>query len=74
MEVFQLLLHGNTQAVARQDPPLYREGHEWGGHNGFLAEVLLGYDLLVTVVQPGVSSNTRTALKQLCLNQDGCGL
>ena len=25
-----------------------REGHEWGGRNGFLAEVQLGYDLTVT--------------------------
>ena len=30
-----------------------------GGRNGFLAEVLLGYDLIVT--QPDVSSNASTA-------------
>jgi len=24
-----------------------REGHEWGGRNGFLAKVLLEYDLIV---------------------------
>jgi len=25
-----------------------KESHEWGGRNGFLAEVQLGYDLIVT--------------------------
>ena len=27
-----------------------RGGHEWGGRNGLLAEVLLGYDLIVVQI------------------------
>jgi len=50
-----------------------KDGHEWGGQNGFLTEVLLGYDL--TVAQPGVSSNTRTACPlESSGNQVGSGL
>jgi len=49
-----------------------REGHEWGRHNGFLAEVQLEYDVII--VQPGVSSNVCTALRQSYANQVGRGL
>ena len=50
-----------------------RDSHEWGGQNGFLTEVLLGYDL--TVTQPGVSNNARTPCPlESSGNQVGSGL